>query len=459
MKFRRCYDVALAGRPSSSVDVLPEPQVLHLPLWSRRFSFSRLCVKDGQKVEPGRVLAEDPANYSIPLLAPRKGTVRLERVENHVTLEGVSRVPEQAYEPDENSPHAPKGMGSVGMKRYKLVGLGAWQFFREAHGGALPDPFGTPRAVIVSTLSLEPFQARGAVHIGKRLESFTRGLEHIQSLLEYQPIYLVLPDVESDLAERVRQTVRGYAWVTVVTVPLNYPSDNVGVVARKLGLKHSEPGPVWAVGAGGVLAVDRALTLSLPSTVRLFTMGGPGAEEPRHLLGVTGYPLKAILGERTDYARWRVLNGGALTGERLDPRQAGLDAECEGLTIVREHEGREFLGFMRPGLGKRSYSNCFVSVLRGVFPQRQDTALNGEPRACISCQFCEEVCPCGLMPHLIHKCLYRDDLEEAERAGIDLCVDCGLCTYVCPSKIELRSQLIEGRQRVRSELHPEEVGP
>ncbi len=55
---------------------------------------------------------------------------------------------------------------------------------------------------MVSTLSLEPFLARGNVHIGKRLESFTRGLEQIQSLLEYQPIYLVLPDIESELAEQ-----------------------------------------------------------------------------------------------------------------------------------------------------------------------------------------------------------------------------------------------------------------
>ena len=457
MKFKRCYDIALDGRPSSRVQVPPEPRVLHLPLWSRRFSFSRLCVEDGQRVKPGRVLAEDPANYSVPLLAPREGTVRLDRVENHVTLEDIARVPEEAYHPDEDALHAPKDMGSVGMKRYKLVGLGAWQFFQEAHGGALPDPFGTPSAVMVSTLSLEPFLARGNVHIGKRLESFTRGLEQIQSLLEYQPIYLVLPDIESALAERVRQMVRGYASVTVVPVPLSYPCDNVGVLARKLGLKHSDPSPVWAVGAGGVLAVDRALTLSLPSTVRLITVGGPGAEDPRHVKAMAGYPLDALLGDRAASDQWRVLNGGALTGERLGAGQVGLDAECEGLTILAEHVGREFIGFMLPGWSKRSYSNCFLSLLRGVFRQKQDTALNGEPRACISCQFCEEVCPGGLMPHLIHKCLYRDDLEEAERAGIDLCVGCGLCTYVCPSKIELRMQLLEGAKKVRSELHPEEV--
>ncbi len=156
--------------------------------------------------------------------------------------------------------------------------------------------------------------------------------------------------------------------MTIVPVPLSYPCDNVGVLARKLGLKHSDPSPVWAVGAAGVLAVDRALTLSRPSTVRLITIGGPGAEDPRHVKAMAGYPLKEILRDRADTESWRVLNGGALTGEPLDPAQAGLDAECEGLTILAEHVDREFLGFMMPGLSRRSYSNCFLSVAARRLP-------------------------------------------------------------------------------------------
>ena len=61
------------------------------------------------------------------------------------------------------------------------------------------------------------------------------------------------------------------------------------------------------------------------------------------------------------------------------------------------------------------------------------------------------------MPHLIHKYLYQDAIEDAERARIDLCVECGLCSYVCPGKIELREQFIEAKETIRQELHAEEV--
>ena len=73
MRFRGGYDIMLAGKPVERVEVLPEPKVLYLPLRSRRFVFSELCVKDAQRVESGHALARDPENYSVPLLAPRGG--------------------------------------------------------------------------------------------------------------------------------------------------------------------------------------------------------------------------------------------------------------------------------------------------------------------------------------------------------------------------------------------------
>ena len=65
------------------------------------------------------------------------------------------------------------------------------------------------------------------------------------------------------------------------------------------------------------------------------------------------------------------------------------------------------------------------------------TSLRGEPRACIACGYCEDICPVKIMPHLIWRFLGKDMLEEAQVAGAEICVKCGLCSYVCPSKIPL----------------------
>jgi Na+-transporting NADH:ubiquinone oxidoreductase subunit A len=457
VKLKGGYNVMLRGKPGPTVEVLPEPEVLYLPLWSRRFAFSEVNVREGEHVLPGHVLARDPENHSVPLLAPRAGTVRLEDVEGHIVLRDVAREPEEPHEFDDEMRHISRDMGSIGMKRYKLLTLGAWQFLQDAHTGQLPDPFGTPRAVIVTTVNLDPFVARGDTQIQKRLFGFTRGLEHLQSLLEYQPIYLVMPDVESEFASQVRELLRGYAHVQLHLIPLRYGLGHVAVVARRLGLGPDPQQPIWALGVQGLLAMDRALTRSKACDVRIVSVGGPSVESAGHLKAMAGYPVREILGPRVSGSAARIVNGGVLTGRTMPPEQMGLDVECEGLTVVPEHAAREFLGFARPGWDRRSYGKSFVSLFRKPFAEALTTALRGERRACIACGFCEEVCPARIIPHVIHKYLYQDELEEAEKAGLRLCVRCGLCSFVCPSKIELREQLVEAQETVRTELQAAEA--
>ena len=455
MRFRGGYDVMPAGRPAGRVEVLPEPDSLYLPLRSRRFEFSELCVEDGQRVQAGHVLARDQGNYSVPLLAPREGTVRLNAIAGHSVRDEIAPPEKGASRTLKEAPHVPKdlALGSMGMKRYKLLELGAWQLVYDAHTRLLPDPFSNPRAVIVSTMRLEPFNSRGDVQLHKRLSHFTRGLEQLQGLLEYQPIYLVVPDIKSEFAAQVRQALRGYAWVKLVQIPLKYPFDDFTVLAKALGFRPDAENPVWAMRTEGVLAIDRVLTLSQPCSVRIISLGGPGVVSPLHLKAMPGYPLDAILKGRVTDKDMRVIHGGVLTGETLDSNLKGLQAECSGLTVLPEQTDRELLGFVRPGWNRRSYSKCFLSSLRGSFRRNGTTGLRGEKRPCVGCGQCEKVCPVRIMPNLIHKLMFADELEQVERAGLNLCVCCGLCSHVCPSKIELMAEIIDARETVQRELH------
>ena len=450
MRFRGGHNVLPKGRPDSAIKVMPEPKVLYLPLRSERFTFSDIQVKEGEKVQGGDILAKDPDNHSVPLLAPRAGKVRLEAAETHIVLEDVAQLEERADMVEEEMQHIEKEMGAAGIKRYKLLTLGAWQFFYDAFTGELPDPLGTPQAIIVSTLSLEPFLARGDVQLSRRLLNFTRGLEQLQSLLEYQPIYLAMPNITSEFANLIRNQIRGYAWVKMLEIPLKYPYDNFAILARRLDLKASN-GPIWAVRTDGILAADRALTHTKPCTVRILSVGGTGVTTPTHLKVMPGYPIQSIKDQHEFEPDARVLNGGIFTGNVLPEETLGVDVECRGLTVLPEQKEREFLGFIRPGRDRDSYSNSFLSSLRKDFRERLTTALRGEGRPCVACNYCEEVCPAGIMPYLIHKYLYADLVEEAEQARVDLCVECGLCSYVCPSKIDLRTQIVEAKDLIAKE--------
>ena len=51
----------------------------------------------------------------------------------------------------------------------------------------------------------------------------------------------------------------------------------------------------------------------------------------------------------------------------------------------------------------------------------------------------------------MYKYATEDLLDEVESTGIDLCIECGLCSYVCPSKIEILTQLQDVKEKLAAE--------
>lgn len=425
------------------------PQVLYLPLNCRHLHFSRLIVAHAQEVSTGEVLAKDPDNFDVPLLAPCSGTVDLKESKGHITLTELSVEDRDCYACPENLEHIHSKVGPSGFKRYKLLNLGAWEYLKDAYTGHTPDPLSNPQAIIVSTFHPEPFLVRGDVLLKEYLRQFTRGLEHLQSLLEYQPIYLIVPRVKTDFAAEIKEHMRGYAWVKLIEVPLIYPHDNFEILSRRLGLKRTE-GPVWGLHVEGVLAIDNALTSSRPCTERIISVAGPGATAPQQLRLMIGYPISEIVRQ---YASGdaMAIEGGLFSGRVLNSSIQGVSSECRGITFIPEHQHREFLGFVRPGFDRQSYSACFLSSLCSLFPERLTNGVRGELRPCVSCGFCQEVCPAGVIPYRLHKLIYQNNIDEVERSRVDLCIECGLCAFVCPSKIELTQQFHQIKEAIAEE--------
>ncbi len=309
-------------------------------------------------------------------------------------------------------------------------------------------------------MHLEPFVAHGGAICKNKVDELVRGLEHLQSLLEYQAINLVLPDLKNEWAHQVQESICGHAWLNLSEVPLQmrYPFDNQTLLARHLELFTEGDETVWFIPAAGILAFDGALTYQQPHTTRIISLAGPAVKEPKHLEVQIGYPIDQILsGRLTRDEDVRVINGGILTGVQITAEQTGVDLECSGITVLETPTVREMFGWLRPGADRRSFSKCFTSVLKGSFEENLSTSLRGEGRPCVACGHCVTVCPAGIMPNLIHKYLFSDELELAQKLRTDLCVECGLCSYVCLSKIDLYDQMVRAKVQIAEELgQPEE---
>lgn len=154
------------------------------------------------------------------------------------------------------------------------------------------------------------------------------------------------------------------------------------------------------MNVSSVAFVASYLRTGMPLVARRLTVDGAVAE-PRNLRVIVGTPIRKVL----DYC-------GGFKGEVGEIITGG------------------------PMMG--------VSVVDPDFPiLKQNNAVLALPRAaaqlppageCIHCGRCIEACPIGLSPVIIAKAYNAQNVDELDRLMVDLCMECGSCSYVCPAK-------------------------
>ncbi len=62
--------------------------------------------------------------------------------------------------------------------------------------------------------------------------------------------------------------------------------------------------------------------------------------------------------------------------------------------------------------------------------------------ACIRCGACMRVCCNRLSPILIKQARDKQDMKELMKLDADFCAGCGSCNFVCPARIDLKSNVL-----------------
>ena len=451
MKIKKGHLPRIAGRPASDIDTQKVVSPLHIPLVLASQRYTAL-VKSGQALKSGHSLAQlEVPGGALHIPAPYPGTVEQVDIEKDFICLNVSKPNPQPWS---RPTFADPTVLEDRVAREHLAAAGIWPSIWDSASGGIPPLNATePKAIVVKAVVTEPFRARGNVILENNLELFLQGLSYLERLgADYAPIHLILTHAGHPLAQQIKTAVAGLAWVRPVFVPLTYPLSNNRYLWRCLqrseqNLQRSDS--VWFLDTQAVLGIARCLGQGLVPYQRIISIGGPGYPQGRHLVVPIGTPLSRLCPNSDGL---RLLRGGIFTGSAINPHEDAVGHLDDGFTFLPEGTDREFLSFMRAGFNKPSYTPAYLSILRPKKSLATSTSLRGEPRACIACGYCEEICPVDIMPHLIWRFLSKDLLEEAQAAGAQICVECGLCSYVCPSKIELAEEISKGIKKIHEEL-------
>lgn len=402
-----------------------------------------MLVEPGDRVKLGQPLFKDKDNKGIKFTSPGAGIVAaVNRGERRVlqsvviTLDGDEEVEFAKYPATELASLDDEAV------RENLLKSGLWTAFRTRPYSKIPSRKSSPRAIFVTAIDTNPLAPDPAVIIARDPEAFSQGLELVAKLTEGHVYICTAPGagISGPEGEQFR-----YAEFSG-----KHPAGLAGTHIHFLE-PVSEHKVVWHLGYQDVIAIGRLFTSGRLPVERVVSLAGPMIENPRLITTRLGAHTSELLRGETKKGNVRVVSGSVLRGHRAAGWAAYLGRYDYQVAVLQDGTPREFLSFIRPGVGKFSSTRAYLGALFGA-DYRITSSQNGSPRAMVSIGSFEQVMPLDILPTPLLKSLLVRDTDGARDLGaLELDEeDLALCSFVCNGKYDYGPHL-------RKTLHEIEV--
>lgn len=458
------------GLPFTELVVSKLPEYLFVPLARVDLGVKPL-VHTGDNVKAGQIIWQDDTSISSPVHSPADGVV--ESVQKMDSSEGqisVVKIASSVSDTYENVPGSTSGWKELANKELEKViylsGTGS------LGSGGIPTEFGSSvikscdvKHIIVHAADAEIYNPDISLFLkDEGVKKFTEGLSILSKVMDKASIHIAMSKNTTTWFQVIDNAVSDNLSVLFHKINPKYPQNHDSVLLKTVldmdlpaGYRGINKGVV-ILGIQDVCQVYEAVVQGKPLIERVVALGGSAFTERPHLNLKIGTLVSEVASGRLlldNKEDIRFINNSVLSGETI-----GLDfpigRNCEVLIALEERRGQDLMFFAMPGFKKDSFSNTFLAKIL-PFRKNVNTNLNGEQRACLSCGFCQNVCPAGILPNILFPYVERDRLDEtAVQYGIFKCIDCNLCTYVCTAKIPVAAYLKEGKKKLIEDAYVKE---
>lgn len=96
--------------------------------------------------------------------------------------------------------------------------------------------------------------------------------------------------------------------------------------------------------------------------------------------------------------------------------------------------GKLIMGGPMMGLAQSSFDTPVIKGTSGILIMQEQGEMHETHLPCIKCSFCVQACPVYLIPSRLSIIAEAQNWKKAEEFGVNDCIECGCCNYVCPSK-------------------------
>ena len=393
---------------------LEPPKTVAIPMSMHIGRPAKPVVKRGDEVKVGTLIAEADGYISAPIHSSVSGKVQ--KIDE-ITIMNGSKVPcilidsDGLQTPDESI--TPPGVHDLdsfidAVKNSGSVGLGGAGF--PTFVKFVTKDLSVFKYVIINAAECEPYITSDTRTMLDRTDSIRKGIEAMKKYLGVKTFIIGIEDNKPEAIAKMKELASQTDGVTVKVLPAMYPQGGEKVLiyncTGKIVPKGGLPLDVGAIviNVTTLAFIAEYLETGMPLVEKCVTVDGSAVKEPKNVIAPIGMSIADLLeaagGCREEPAK--VLYGGPMMGIAVPDLSAPILKNTNAIIAMDEKEARP-----------------------------------PKTTPCINCGACLTHCPLKLDPREIARAYKKNEPEDLKTLCVDLCMECGCCSYVCPAKRHL----------------------
>ncbi len=407
-----------------SVETLPLPQKVFIPLGQYTGAAATPTVSVGDKVKTGEKIGESNAFVSAPVHAAISGKVTAISMHPHpvVGREEAIVIEREGDEWVELRGHSSYEILTPGeireiVRSAGIVGLG---------GAGFPtavkiSPQKQIDTFILNGAECEPYISADYRLMVENAEEIVTGMKILMHALGVNKGYIAIEDNKPQAMREMEKASSSEPGIKVVLLRTKYPQGSEKQLIKAI-LNREVPSGGLPPDVGVVVnnaatakACADAVLLGKPLIERVVTVAGPNVVEPKNIRVRIGTPFKDLI----------EFCGGTVE------------------TITKLVAGGPLMG-----VAQYSLQTPVIKGTCGIIVFSSKDVPDFRPSECIRCGFCVDVCPMGLLPGELATYIEKEQWDECEKSGLSDCMECGSCAYICPAKRQIVQLIKYGKAKI-----------
>jgi len=409
-----------------SIQNIPVPEKVIIPLSQHTGAICEPLlkvddlVKKGQKIGEGKGLITSPVHSSISGkvidISFQPHPLGNDIVSITIESDGKDEWVDNLKQNEDYLSVEPERLREI-IKEAGIVGMGGAQF--PAHIKLSPTNGNKVDYVILNGAECEPFITSDHRLMIEKSPEIIEGLKIIMRILSAKKGFIGIEKNKPDAIKAMqiadcRMRNGDKSAIEVVGLNVKYPQGSEKQLIKSV-LKREVPSGKLPMDVGVVVnnvgtayAIYNAVRYGKPLIERVVTVTGDGIKEPKNILAKIGTSFDFLIQNCGGFSGEpeKVIMGGPMMGIAQYTLKVPVIKGTSGIVVF----------------SKNPPSSPFYKGGQG-----------GLYQPCIRCGRCIDNCPMGINPNLYGLYAERGMIDNASEWNVMDCIECGICSYVCPS--------------------------